>query len=95
MPAYMTKVLSESSSAIGNMSESYFIPLTEDSIISFINDESKNVKNLKDQYNFQESTTLGIDTKKNLIYFQEGRDILAAYIEDYIAHDLDKYLANL
>lgn len=76
-------------------SESYFIPLTEDSIISFINDESKNVKNLKEQLEFDKATALGYDKKRKLIYFQEGFDILAACVEDYIANDLDHYMANL
>lgn len=94
MPAYMTQVLTESNNPFDLSSEKdYFIPLTEDSIISFINDESKNAKSLKDQWGFTESTTLGV--KGNLIYFQEGNDILAAYLEDYVVNDIDRYLANL
>jgi len=75
------------------MSESYFIPLTEDSIVNYLNTESKNIKSLKDQYNFQDAIALG--KKGNLVYFQEGNDILAAYLEDYINIELDRYLANL
>jgi len=88
----MTSVLQESTSYMP-VSESYFIPLTEDSIINYLNTESKNVKSLKDQLNFQDAKTLG--KKGNLIYFQEGNTILAAYLEDYITVELDRYLANL
>jgi len=88
----MQKVLQENTSIIP-LSESYFIPLTEESIINYLNSESKNIKSLKDQLNFQEAKTLG--KKGNLIYFQEGNDILAAYLEDYINIELDRYLANI
>jgi len=91
-PAYMQKVLAESTNLIP-LSESYFIPLTEESITNYLNCESKNIKSLKDQLNFQEAKTLG--KKGNLIYFQEGNNILAAYLEDYINIELDRYLANL
>jgi hypothetical protein len=95
-PAYMEKIVSESANPFG-LSESYFIPLTESDISSFLKDESKNVKQLTEQFNFQDSSLLGIGKKKknNLVYFKEGADILAIYLEDYINYDLDRYLSKL
>lgn len=93
-PAYMQSVLEESTSFMP-ISESYFIPLTEDSILAYLNESSKNARNLKDQYDMQESTILGVSKDKQLLYFQEGNTILATYLEDYLTKELDRYLANL
>jgi hypothetical protein len=92
----MTKVLSESNSPlVQEDSKPYFIPLDEESIVDFINNKSDNVKALKDQYNFEEGEFLGINKNNKMIYFKEGNDILAAYLEDYIQKDLDHYLGNI
>lgn len=98
-PAYMDKVIKESYNPLGlnnlitESSEPYFIPLKEEEIRNFIISESSNVKSLTDQFEF--STKNCINREKNLIYFQEGYDILAVYLEDYIAKDIDNYLSRL
>ena len=59
----------------------------------FLNEESLNVKNMKDQLGFSKNTK-PFTKDKNLIYFKEGFDILACYLEDYIDKELDHYLAK-
>ena len=98
--AYMTKILQESNNPYINKNQNkelsedgYFIPLTENTINDFLNEESLNVKNMKDQLGFSKNTK-PFKKDKNLIYFKEGFDILACYLEDYIDKELDHYLAK-
>lgn len=95
-PAYMEKIVSEDYTPfnIKKSESSYFIPLTESEIKSFIKDESKNVKTISEQYEFNPNDIFAIDKKRNLVYLQEHNNTLAVYLEDYIANELDSYLAN-
>jgi hypothetical protein len=93
-PAYMTKILSEGAINISGNGNDYFIPLDESAIL-FLNEESKNIKSLKDQYNFQKGRTIGRDKKRNLIYIEDHNDILAVKLEDAIAYEIDNYLSQI
>lgn len=101
--AYMQNVIQESGSFIDKklnekaLSESgYFFPITKSSITEFICNESTNAKQLLDQLEIDKNKAYAnINTKDNIIYFKESADILAVCLEDYIANDLDRYMANL
>jgi hypothetical protein len=93
-PAYMTKVLQESSGFMRNeLQEGYFIPLTESAIIDYLGTQSKNIKSLSEQYSFDKKNIIG--KKKDLVYINDGTDILAVYLEDYINNELDDYLSHM
>jgi len=93
-PAYMTKIIQESSNLFKeDLQEGYFIPLTESTIVNYLSEESSNIKTLTEQYEFDKKNILG--KKNNLVYINDGRDILAVYLEDYINKDLDDYLSHM
>lgn len=95
-PAYMQRIISEAASFIENKQneklneQGYFIPLTEDSIKSFLSEASNNIKNIKEQLEFGNADIVG--KKKDLIYLQEGSNILAVYLEDNLLKDVDNYI---
>lgn len=93
-PAYMTKIIQESSGNFHkDLQEGYFIPLTESAIIDYLNDQSKNIKSLTEQHGFDPKNILG--KKNDLVYINDGKDILAVYLEDYINKEINDYLSHM
>lgn len=97
----MEKIISEDYSPFNikkiKSESSYFIPLSESEIKSFMKDESKNIKTISEQFEINPKNIFGYDKRSNLVYLREHEDsdVLAVYLEDYIAYDLDNYLANI
>lgn len=72
---------------------SYFIPIEDESLKDYIANESANFKRLTDQLEFEKPNILG--KKDDLVYFSEGTTTVAGKIEDYINHDITKFLSNI
>lgn len=78
----------------GNTVKESFFPVNEASLMSYLQDESQNIKVISNVYDVvQESMTLSPDLK--LAYLKEGTNTFAVRIEDKIQHDLRDYFSRL
>jgi hypothetical protein len=96
----MQKIIQESASPI-NINKEFsnkdvFSPMTESAILKYIKDFSRNTQTIMEQLEFNKNNSkFSYNRKNHLVYIQEGPDILAVYLENNMANDIDNYLYGL
>ena len=100
--AYMQKIISESTMDMLNpkdadmktLNEGYMIPIYEKEIVDYLEDESYNVKQMKEQFNIDKDAIITISEDKKMVDIRQGHDILKVYIEDYLRQEVDNYFSK-
>ena len=92
----MDEVILESANA-GNVlveTSPIFFPFYEKEAVDYIKNASRNLKVVSEQLEIPTNTaTISEDFKK--VYLKDGNETVAIYLEDYISHEIDSYLARL
>lgn len=96
--AYTTKILTESanmSNQLTHMNKNgKLIPITNDSVLSYIKQESANIKSLIQQIDFMyESATLVKNNQVRLV--AKNGDTFVVNLENYIATEIENYCSKL
>lgn len=97
--AYTTKIITESANSLNRSIESVnengvLIPITNDSVLSYIKQESANIKSLLNQIDFMyESTTLVKGDQVRLV--AKNGDTFVVNLESHIANEIQNYCINL
>lgn len=97
--AYTTKLITESAelehNALTSMNENgKLIPITNDSVLSYIKQESANIKSLINQIDFMyESTTLVKPNQVRLV--AKNGDTFVVNLESHIANEIENYCLHL
>lgn len=97
--AYTTKIITESANGLNRSIDSVnkngvLIPITNDSVLSYIKNESANIKSLLNQIDFMyESTTLVRGDQVRLV--AKNGDTFVVNLESHIANEIQNYCINL
>lgn len=97
--AYTTRLISESAvmdnNELNNMNENgKLIPITNDSVISYIKQESSNIKSLLNQIDFlYESVSLVKENQVRMV--AKNGDTFVVNLENHISNEIQNYCVNL
>lgn len=98
--AYTTKLVTESAtisaeiSAIERINENgKLIPITNDSVLSYIKQESANIKSLLNQIDFLYESTMVKGNQVSLV--AKNGDIFVVNLENHISNEIQNYCRNL
>lgn len=90
--AYTTKLISESGSIDIPSNEGRIIPITNDSVMSYIKSESANIKSLLNQIDFMYESAI-INNKNQVQLVAKNGDIFVVNLERHIYNEIQKYSA--
>ena len=97
--AYTTRLVTESADIvaekhINNINKNgKLIPITNESVISYIKSESGRIKSLIEQVDFMYESTEVLNGNKVRLVAKNG-DIFVVNLENHIANEIEKYCLN-